>query len=62
MREQVQRSLLDWLPQVEPHVVTGATHLLSLQKPAEIAEALSTFYRSMMATLADDAELIARQD
>ena len=51
IREQVQRSLLDWLPRAEPLIVTGATHLLSLQKPTEIAEALATFYRPMVAAL-----------
>jgi pimeloyl-ACP methyl ester carboxylesterase len=44
IRSQVQRSLLGWLPNAEPFTVPGATHLLPLQKPAQIANALIAFY------------------
>jgi pimeloyl-ACP methyl ester carboxylesterase len=44
IRSQVQRSLLEWLPNIEPLTLPGATHLLPLQKPAELAKALVDFY------------------
>ena len=36
--------LTSWLSGVEPVEVPGATHLLHLQRPREVAEILSTFY------------------
>ena len=36
--------LLSWLPNVEPFDLPGATHLLHLQNPQGIAEALASFY------------------
>lgn len=44
IRSQVQRSLLAWLPNAQPFTLPDATHLLPLQKPAEIANALIAFY------------------
>ena len=37
--------LLSWLPNVEPFELPGATHLLHLQNPKGMAEALASFYR-----------------
>ena len=36
--------LLSWLPNAERFELAGATHLLHLQKPRELAEALASFY------------------
>src|SRR5262249_13956253 len=36
--------LLSWLPNVEPFDLPGATHLLHLQNPQGMAEALASFY------------------
>lgn len=36
--------LLSWLPNAEPFELPGATHLLHVEKPREMAEALATFY------------------
>jgi pimeloyl-ACP methyl ester carboxylesterase len=36
--------LLDWLPQVEPFVLPGATHLLQIENPAGMAEGLASFF------------------
>ena len=36
--------LLAWLPRVEPFDVPGATHLLHIERPHEVAEALSSFF------------------
>jgi 3-oxoadipate enol-lactonase len=36
--------LLSWLPNVERFELEGATHLLHLQKPRELAERLASFY------------------
>jgi len=36
--------LLSWLPNVEPFDLPGATHLLHLQAPRAMAEALAAFY------------------
>jgi pimeloyl-ACP methyl ester carboxylesterase len=44
IRSQVQRSLLAWLPNVQPFTLADATHLMPLQKPAELANALVDFY------------------
>jgi pimeloyl-ACP methyl ester carboxylesterase len=44
IRSQVQRSLLGWLSNAQPFTLPGATHLLPLQKPAELAKALIDFY------------------
>ena len=44
IRSQVQGSLLGWLPNAESFMLPGATHLLPLQKPAELAKALVDFY------------------
>jgi pimeloyl-ACP methyl ester carboxylesterase len=44
IRSQVQRSLLEWLPDAHPFTLPGATHLLPLQKPAELAKALIDFH------------------
>lgn len=45
MREEIQRELLEWLPNASGLVVAGATHLLTLQEPRVIAESLAAFYR-----------------
>jgi pimeloyl-ACP methyl ester carboxylesterase len=44
IRSQVQRSLIAWLPNAQPFTLADATHLLPLQKPAELAKALVDFY------------------
>jgi len=36
--------LLSWLPTVEPFDLPGATHLLHIERPHEMAEALSAFF------------------
>ena len=36
--------LLAWLPRVEPFDLPGATHLLHIERPHEMAEALSSFF------------------
>lgn len=36
--------LLSWLPNAEPFELPGATHLLHVEKPREMAEALATFF------------------
>jgi pimeloyl-ACP methyl ester carboxylesterase len=36
--------LLAWLPSVEPFDLPGATHLLHIERPHEMAEALSEFF------------------
>ncbi len=41
--EERQALLLRWLPQAEPFVLDGATHMLHLQNPRGMAEAISTF-------------------
>jgi pimeloyl-ACP methyl ester carboxylesterase len=45
IRDPVHRTLLSWLPNAEGYTVEGATHLLPLQEPAQIAAALTAFYR-----------------
>jgi pimeloyl-ACP methyl ester carboxylesterase len=42
---EMRQRLLDWLPQAEAHVVTGADHNLVLTHTAEIAQAVTTFLR-----------------
>jgi pimeloyl-ACP methyl ester carboxylesterase len=39
-----QQLLLDWLPNVEPFVLPGATHLLEVENPRGIAESLAAFF------------------
>jgi pimeloyl-ACP methyl ester carboxylesterase len=41
--DQRHELLLAWLPDVEPFVLAGATHLLHLQNPAGMAEGLAGF-------------------
>ena len=36
--------LLDWLPRVEPAIVPDATHLLEVENPHGVAEALASFF------------------
>jgi pimeloyl-ACP methyl ester carboxylesterase len=36
--------LIAWLPRVEPFDLPGATHLLHIERPHEMAEALSSFF------------------
>jgi pimeloyl-ACP methyl ester carboxylesterase len=46
IREIVHRTLLSWLPNAEGRTLEGASHLLPLQEPAEIAAALMAFYKA----------------
>ena len=46
IREPVHRTLLSWLPNAEGHTLEGATHLLPLQKPAQISALLTAFYNA----------------
>ncbi|MGH9842717.1 MAG: alpha/beta fold hydrolase [Blastocatellia bacterium] len=39
-----QEMLLTWLPKAEPFVLAGATHLLHVQNPRGMAEALAAFF------------------
>jgi pimeloyl-ACP methyl ester carboxylesterase len=39
-----QQLLLEWFPQAEPHVVPGATHLMLLENPRDVAERLARFF------------------
>jgi pimeloyl-ACP methyl ester carboxylesterase len=41
--EERQALMLAWLPHVEPFVLEGATHMLHLQRPQAMAEALAAF-------------------
>lgn len=41
--EERQALLLQWLPNAEPFVLDGATHLLHVQNPRGMAEALAAF-------------------
>jgi pimeloyl-ACP methyl ester carboxylesterase len=41
--EERQALLLAWLPNVEPFVLADATHMLHLQQPVAMAEALAAF-------------------
>jgi pimeloyl-ACP methyl ester carboxylesterase len=51
IREPVHRTLLSWLPNAEGHTLEGASHLLPLQEPAQIAAALTTFYKARVTAL-----------
>src|SRR5262249_27264448 len=42
--QQRQELLLEWLPNVEPFVLAGAGHLLHLQNPSGMADALAAFF------------------
>ena len=46
IRETVHRTLLSWLPNSEGRTLEGASHLLPLQKPAQISAALTAFYKA----------------
>jgi pimeloyl-ACP methyl ester carboxylesterase len=46
IREPVHRTLLSWLPNVEGRTLEGASHLLPLQQPVQIAAALTAFYKA----------------
>jgi pimeloyl-ACP methyl ester carboxylesterase len=46
IRQPIHETLLRWLPNCEGHTIAGATHLLPLQEPAQIAAVLSASYRS----------------
>jgi pimeloyl-ACP methyl ester carboxylesterase len=39
-----QRLLLEWLPHVEPFTLADAGHLLHLENPAQLADALASFF------------------
>lgn len=39
-----QELLLDWLPNAEPFVLPGATHLLQVENPRDLAEGLAAFF------------------
>lgn len=39
-----QKLLLEWLPNVEPFMLTGAGHLLQLENSADLAEGLAGFF------------------
>ena len=41
--EERQALLLEWLPNAEPFVLDGATHMLHLQNPRGMAEAIAAF-------------------
>jgi hypothetical protein len=41
--EERQALLLTWLTNAEPFVLDGATHLLHIQNPRGMAEALAAF-------------------
>lgn len=43
---QRQDMLLNWLPNAQPFELRGATHLLQLQNPHDLAEALAKFFAS----------------
>ncbi len=42
--EQRQALLLSWLAEAEPYVLEDATHLMSLEQPDSLAEALQDFF------------------
>jgi pimeloyl-ACP methyl ester carboxylesterase len=46
IREPIHRTLLSWLPDAKGHTLDGASHLLPLQEPTQIAEVLTAFYRA----------------
>ena len=41
--EERQALLLEWFPHAEPFVLDGATHMLHLQNPRGMAEAIAAF-------------------
>jgi pimeloyl-ACP methyl ester carboxylesterase len=41
-----QELLLTWLPKAEPFVLSGATHLLQVQNPKDMADRLASFFAS----------------
>ena len=43
MYRERQDLLVGWLPDAEPFVLPGATHLLQVQEPRALAEALAGF-------------------
>lgn len=43
---QRQDMLLNWLPNAQPFELRGATHLLQVQNPGDLAEALAKFFAS----------------
>ena len=42
--------LLEWLPRAEPFELEGATHLLQVENPAGMADALLAFFARLMRT------------
>jgi pimeloyl-ACP methyl ester carboxylesterase len=46
IREPIHKTLLSWLPNAEGCTLEGASHLLPLQEPGQIASALTEFYRA----------------
>ena len=40
---EIQQRLLEWLPQAKPFVLPRATHLLQMENPRDMAEALAGF-------------------
>jgi pimeloyl-ACP methyl ester carboxylesterase len=42
---ETHRALCAWLPHAEAFILPGATHFLQLEKPRDMAAALSAFYR-----------------
>lgn len=49
--QEIAMVLRSWLPQVEEHTVDGAGHLLQIQRPQAVAQALAGFFdRHRMAT------------
>jgi pimeloyl-ACP methyl ester carboxylesterase len=42
--DQRQELLLAWLPEAEPFVVPGTTHMMQVQSPREVAEGLAAFF------------------
>lgn len=52
--------LLSWLPNAEPFELPGATHLLHVERPRELAEALAAFYVRHPLNRDDDASSTPR--
>ena len=42
---ETHRALCAWLPRAEAFILPGATHFLQMEKPRDMAAALSAFYR-----------------
>lgn len=51
IREPVHKTLLSWLPNAKGQIVPGASHLLPLQAPAQIAAALNDTYEDRLAVM-----------